>query len=81
MTRGKVFYESCLPKYMFHMENQNMDIMGFQSNRNHSLTTNRWESLDTIFVIQSLFKGTVIDFDDIDMNLRGEPYANDYEKD
>jgi hypothetical protein len=54
--------------------------MGLQSKQNLSLTTNRWESLDTIFVIQSLFKGTVIDFDDIEMDLRGEPYANDYEK-
>ena len=25
MTRGKVFYEQCAPKYMYYMENQNMD--------------------------------------------------------
>ena len=56
------------------------DIMSLQSKQDLSLTTNRRESLDTIFVIQSLFKGTVIDFDDVDVDLRGELYAHDYGK-
>ena len=54
--------------------------MGLRSKQPLVLTTDRWESLDTIFVIQSLFKGTVIDFDDVGMDFGGGTYADDYEK-
>lgn len=40
----------------------------------------RWESLDTIFVTQSLFKKTVVDFGNLDLGFRDGDYANRIEK-
>ena len=34
------------------------------------------QDLDTIFVAESLFKGTVVDFGSVDLSSRGDNYAN-----
>ena len=45
--------------------------MDFQKKLDCVLTVeDRWESLDTIFVTHSLFKGTVVDFTDFNSEIK-----------
>ncbi len=56
-------------------------FFGFQIlKRPDILATGKWERFDTIFVAQSLFRKTVVDFSDINLNLKGEIYANNFKK-